>query len=125
MLMTEEQSRAFAAQQKHKALELFARWEVTHAEGRALLGNMDEQAYATLSRDDRHPLDDAAVHRLNRLVLIDEWLMSIFNEPQRRYRWMRAPNDLFNGKSAIEVMLSGELADIERVHDYLKAEVYG
>lgn len=64
------------------------------------------------------------MRRLTLLVLIDKWLMSIFNEPQRRHRWMRAPNDIFNGKSAIEVMVAGDLVGIGRVHGYLKALVY-
>jgi hypothetical protein len=122
--MTDEQLRAFGRQQKGIALELFRLWDVTDAEGCALLGNMEEQTYASFRGEDSHPLDDVLIHQLTLLVRIDEWLSSIFTEPHRRYRWMRAPNDAFNGQSAIEVMLSGALVDIERVHDFLKAEVY-
>ena len=37
-------------------------------------------------------------------------------------RWMQAPNEAFAGRSALDVMLGGELTDLMRVRRYLDAE---
>jgi hypothetical protein len=123
-IMTDEQLDPFKAEQRLKALDLFKRWDINDVEGCALLGKMAAEEYARFCSDGSVDLDDELMRRLTLLVLIAECLSRIFNEPQRRYRWMRAPNDIFDGKSAIDVMLSGQVADIERIHDYLKATVY-
>lgn len=122
--MTDEGLRAFKDEQWLKALDLLKHWDVNIAEGCALLGNMDTEEYARFCNDFTVKLNDELMRRLTLLVLIDERLVSILNEPQRRYRWMRAPNDVVDGKSAIEVMVTSGLAGIEHVHDYLKALVY-
>jgi len=39
-----------------------------------------------------------------------------------RYAWIKAPNDAFGGRSALDVMLGGEMTDLMRVRRYLDAE---
>jgi hypothetical protein len=53
---------------------------------------------------------------------IHKALRIVFAEPQRGYTWIKAPNAAFDGRSALEVMLGGELTDIMRVRRYLDAE---
>jgi hypothetical protein len=53
---------------------------------------------------------------------IHKALRIIFSEPQRGYDWIKAPNATFSGKSALAVMLGGELSDLMRVRRYLDAE---
>ena len=53
---------------------------------------------------------------------IHKALRLIFAEPQRGYDWIKAANAAFGGKSALEVMLGGELTDLMRVRRYLDAE---
>ncbi|WP_148359223.1 MbcA/ParS/Xre antitoxin family protein, partial [Acidocella aminolytica] len=45
-----------------------------------------------------------------------------FKEPARGYGWIKAPNAAFSGRSALDVMLHGELTDLMRVRHYLDAE---
>jgi hypothetical protein len=45
-----------------------------------------------------------------------------FREPQRGYRWIKAGNEAFAGRSALDIMLGGELTDLMRVRRYLDAE---
>jgi uncharacterized protein (DUF2384 family) len=60
--------------------------------------------------------------RLSNIMGIHKALRIIFREPDRAYGWIRASNSAFGGRSAIDVMLSGELTDLMRVRRYLDAE---
>lgn len=60
--------------------------------------------------------------RLSNLLGIHEALRIIFREPARGCAWIKAPNEAFGGRSALEVMLGGELTDLMRVRRYLDAE---
>lgn len=60
--------------------------------------------------------------RLSNIIGIHKALRIIFREPDRAYDWIRASNSTFGGRSAIDVMLSGELTDLMRVRRYLDAE---
>ena len=60
--------------------------------------------------------------RLSNLMGIHKALRLIFREPERGYDWVKAANDAFSGKSALEVMLGGDLTDIMRIRRYLDAE---
>jgi hypothetical protein len=60
--------------------------------------------------------------RLSNLIGIHKGLRIIFREAPRGYAWIKAPNDAFGGRSALDVMLGGELTDLMRVRRYLDAE---
>ena len=104
------------------ALNLFPRWGVTDEQASVLL----DVPPRTLSRwkANRSPgrlrRDDKA--RLSNLMGIHKALRLIFREPQRGYAWIKAPNQVFGGRSALEVMLGGDLTDLMRVRRYLDAE---
>jgi hypothetical protein len=60
--------------------------------------------------------------RLSNLMGIHKALRVIFREPERGYGWIKASNQAFGGRSALDVMLGGELTDLMRVRRYLDAE---
>jgi hypothetical protein len=60
--------------------------------------------------------------RLSNLMGIHKALRIVFNEPPRGYAWIKAPNDAFGGRSALDIMFGGELTDLMRVRRYLDAE---
>ena len=60
--------------------------------------------------------------RLSNLIGLHKALKIIFHEAPRGYAWMKAPNEAFGGRSALDVMLKGELTDLMRVRRYLDAE---
>ena len=60
--------------------------------------------------------------RLSNLMGIHKALRLIFTEPQRGYDWIKCPNSEFGGKSALDIMLGGELTDLMRVRRLLDAE---
>ena len=57
--------------------------------------------------------------RLSNLMGIHKALRITFTDAERGYAWVKRPNDTFDGASALDVMLAGELTDIMRVRRYL------
>lgn len=120
-----------AAAMFRACLRLFARWGVTDAEAAILL----DAAPRTFSRwkagePGRLGRDQKA--RLSNLMGIHKALRIIFRDPERAYGWVRRPNRAFatgqapsapeKERSALDVMLGGDLTDIIRVRRYLDAE---
>ena len=56
------------------------------------------------------------------LMGVHKALRIVFHEPQRGYDWIKAANAAFGGRSALDVMLDGDLTDLMRVRRYLDAE---
>lgn len=103
------------------ALQLFARWGLTDSEAATLL-DMPVRSYRRWKAEGPGRLSRDARARLSNLMGIHKALRIVFAEPQRGYAWIKAPNAAFDGRSALEVMLGGELTDIMRVRRYLDAE---
>jgi uncharacterized protein (DUF2384 family) len=111
-----------AAAMFRAALNLFEKWGVTDDQASLLL-DVPPRTYARWKaerRPGRMGRDDKA--RLSNLMGIHKALRLIFKEPARGYRWVRAPNDAFGGRSALDVMAGGELTDLMRVRRFLDAE---
>lgn len=104
------------------ALNLFRLWGVTDAQA-ALLLDLPPRTFARWKASgdpDRLSRDRKA--RLANLIGIHKALRILFVDPARGYVWVKAGNDAFGGRSALEVMLGGELTDLMRVRRYLDAE---
>lgn len=110
-----------AAAMFRAVVNLFRAWGVTDADAATLL-DLPARTYARWKADGsgRHGRDGKA--RLSNLMGIHKALRIIFHEPQRGYDWVRKPNDMFAGKSALDIMLGGELTDLMRVRRALDAE---
>lgn len=73
-------------------------------------------------------LDGASGERIERAAVlfgIHAALRRIFSDGDRAARWVGAKNAAFGGKSALDVMLAGGLAGMQRVKAYLDAEIVG
>lgn len=102
-------------------LALFGYWRVSDAEAAVLLdiaprtlARRKAGTTGLLSRDQKA--------RLSNLIGIHKALRIIFQDAARAYEWVRRPNDAFSGRTALQVMLGGELTDLMRVRRYLDAE---
>lgn len=102
-------------------LNLFQRWDLTDSEAATLL-DMAPRTLARWKAGTAGRIDRDQRARLSNLVGIHKALRLIFKEAERGYAWIRKPNDAFAGKSALDVMLNGELTDLMRVRRYLDAE---
>jgi uncharacterized protein (DUF2384 family) len=103
------------------AVNLFRAWDLTDEQAASLL-DMPLRTYRRWKAGERGRLDRDKKARLSNLMGIHKALRLIFREPQRGYAWVKAANAAFQGRSALEVMLGGELTDLMRVRRYLDAE---
>lgn len=102
-------------------VRLFALWKLTDAEACILLGGIGARSYARWKAGTfgRAGVDLKA--RLSNLIAIHKALRLLFDDAGRAYGWIKRPNDAFAGRSALEIMLGGELTDLMRVRRYLDA----
>ncbi|MCW5718516.1 MAG: DUF2384 domain-containing protein [Bauldia sp.] len=100
---------------------LFRLWGVTDAEAATIL-DLPRRTYARWKAGDIGRIGRDGKARLSNLLGIHKALRIVFREPVRGYAWIRAPNAAFAGRSALEIMLGGELTDLMRVRRYLDAE---
>jgi uncharacterized protein (DUF2384 family) len=103
------------------ALNLFRLWDVTDEEAATLL-DLPVRTYRRWKAGDVGRLDRDSKARLSNLMGIHKALRIVFREPQRAYAWIKKPNEAFGSRSALDVMLGGELTDLMRVRRYLDAE---
>jgi hypothetical protein len=110
-----------AAAMFRAALNLFHLWDITDEEAATLL-DLPVRTYRRWKAGDIGRIDRDSKARLSNLMGIHKALRIIFREPQRGYAWIKKPNSAFANRSALAVMLGGELTDLMRVRRYLDAE---
>jgi uncharacterized protein (DUF2384 family) len=102
-------------------LNLFRLWGLSDVQAAVLL-NLQDRTFARWKTGALGRLDRDLKARLSNLMGIHKALRIIFREAERGYRWISAPNAAFTDRSALDVMLGGELTDLMRVRRYLDAE---
>ena len=102
-------------------LNLVRLWGVPDEQAASLL-DLPPRTYARWKAAGAGRLGRDGKARLSNLMGIHKALRIIFLDPQRGYDWIKAPNSAFGGRSALAVMLGGELTDLMRVRRYLDAE---
>lgn len=110
-----------AAAMFRATLNLLRHWDVTDEQAGTLL-DMPLRTYRRWKAGELGRIDRDTKARLSNLMGIHKALRLIFREPQRGYAWIHAANDAFGKRSALDVMLGGELTDLMRVRRYLDAE---
>ena len=110
-----------AAAMFRAVVKLLALWSVTDEQA-AILLDTPLRTYRRWKAGDPARIDRDGAARLSNLIGIHKALRIIFREPQRGYAWVNAANEAFGGRSALGVMLGGELTDLMRVRRYLDAE---
>ncbi|RVT90241.1 MbcA/ParS/Xre antitoxin family protein [Sphingomonas crocodyli] len=103
------------------AVQLMSRWDVTDQQAAALL-DTPVRTFRRWKAGELGRMGRDLKARLSNLMGIHKALRIIFNEAERGYRWIKAPNAAFDGRSALDVMLAGELTDLMRVRRYLDSE---
>ncbi|EKF19329.1 MbcA/ParS/Xre antitoxin family protein [Nitratireductor pacificus] len=110
-----------AAAMFRATLNLFRLWGLTDEQAAVLL-DMPVRSYRRWKGGETGRIDRDGKARLSNLMGIHKALRLIFREPQRAYQWIGKPNAAFAGRSALDIMLGGELTDLMRVRRYLDAE---
>jgi hypothetical protein len=98
-------------------------WTLTPAEQMTLLG-VGRSALYQWKQGKVGPLDRHVLERLSYLFGIYAALQLLLPEPLRADEWVRRPNSapIFGGRSALERMLGGQVADLYVVRQYLDAQ---
>lgn len=106
------------------AFNLFRLWKVTDEQAAVIL-DLNRRTLARWKAGDIGRIGRDGKARLSNLMGIHKALRIVFRDPARGYAWVKAPNDAFGGRSALDVMLGGDLTDLMRVRRYLDAERSG
>lgn len=112
---------AEAAAMFRAAVNMFAKWDITDEQAATLL-DLPIRSYRRWKAGEQGRIDRDGKARLSNLMGIHKALRYFFREAGRSYTWIKAPNDAFQGNSALDIMLGGELTDLMRVRRYLDAE---
>jgi hypothetical protein len=112
---------AEAAAMFRAAIRLFQYWGLTDDQAATLL-DLPVRTYRRWKAGEQGRIDRDGKARLSNLMGIHKALRIIFSDAARGYRWIKAGNDAFAGRSALDIMLGGELTDLMRVRRYLDAE---
>lgn len=99
-------------------------WQLSVAEQLTLLGITSRSTYFKWRKEPNPKLPRDTLERLSYLMGIYKALQLLLPDTQAADGWVRRPNDapLFGGKSALERMLSGNVADLYIVRQYLDAQ---
>jgi uncharacterized protein (DUF2384 family) len=104
------------------AFNILDKWQVSAAQAQAILGLPKRTYFAWRKRAPKNP-DRDKLERVSYVLGIWKNLQMIFPDPDAYCTWPKRPNEapLFRGRAPIELMASGRVADLYRVH----ALVYG
>lgn len=102
---------------------LAEQWQLNASEQMVLLG-VGRSALYQWKQGKVGPLDRHVLERLSYLFGIHAALQLLLPDPRRAAEWVRKPNTapLFGGRSALQRMLGGQVADLYVVRQYLDAQ---
>jgi len=109
-------------------LRAFARiaelWHLSVAEQLTLLGIQSRSTYFKWRKDAHARVPRDTLERLSYLLGIYKSLQLLLPDIEAADQWIRRPNaePLFGGRSALDRMLSGNVADLYQVRQYLDAQ---
>jgi antitoxin Xre/MbcA/ParS-like protein len=109
-------------------LRAFARiaevWGLSVAEQQRLLGVTSRSTYFKWKKDPQVRLPRDTLERLSYLLGIYKALQILLPQAHAADEWVRRPNQepLFGGRSALERMLSGNVADLYLIRQYLDSQ---
>ena len=112
---SDEESQAM----QRAVINLFDRWDLNDEQAAILLGGIAPRTYQRWKSDEYGRVGVDLAARLSNLLGIHKALRLLFKEATRGYRWIQTPNAAFDERSALDIMLGGQLTDLMRVRRYL------
>ncbi|WP_349431012.1 MbcA/ParS/Xre antitoxin family protein (plasmid) [Methylomarinum sp. Ch1-1] len=119
-----------SAQVSKSALKTFfniaSAWELSVEEGMKLLGLDSRSIYLSWKkRPELVRLDSGKLERLSYIFGIYKALQVLLPNPESADEWIKRPNSAapFQGMSALDRMLSGDVADLYVVREYLDGQL--
>jgi hypothetical protein len=110
---------AEAKAMQRAVLRLFEHWGISDVDAAVILGGIAPRTVSRWRAGDLGRATRDLADRMSLLLGIHKALRIIFEEPQRGYQWIKAPNEAFGGQSALDILRRGGMADIARLRSYL------
>jgi uncharacterized protein (DUF2384 family) len=96
-------------------------WDLSTEQQIKLLGSPGRSTYFRWRKDGGDVSADT-LERISHLGSVYKALGILLDSPEAAVRWIRRPNRFFEGASALDIMLTGNLSDIIRVRQYVDAQ---
>lgn len=96
-------------------------WELNTDQQIKLLGSPARSTYFRWRKDGGEVSVDTT-ERISHLGSIYKALQILLDTPGDADRWIRKSNRFFDGATALDIMLSGNLSDIIKVRNYVDAQ---
>ena len=99
-------------------------WDLSIAEQLTLLGLSSRSTYFKWRKEPQVRLPRDTLERISYLLGIYKALQLLLPDTRAADEWIRRPNEaaVFGGRSALDRMLSGNVADLYIVRQYLDAQ---
>lgn len=99
-------------------------WDLSVEEQMILLGLSARSTFFKWKKDANAVLPKDTLERISYIIGIYKALQILLSNEKAADEWVKKPNEapLFSGKSALERMLSGQVADLFLVRQYLDSE---
>jgi uncharacterized protein (DUF2384 family) len=94
-------------------------WSLTSEQMLILLGEPSTSLFYKWKRGDVSNLPKDTLERISYLSGVYKALHIIFEEKNQADSWIKRPSTDFNGKSALDVMLGGNVVDLAGIRKYL------
>lgn len=96
-------------------------WDLSTDEQITLLGSPGRSTFFKWKKSGGN-LPHDTIERISHLLGIYKSLQIVLPEPDSADAWVKKPNAYFDNRSALEVMLDGNVVDIYKVREYLDAQ---
>lgn len=99
-------------------------WKLSSKEQMKLLGSPPRSTFYKWRHGEHVVLPNDVLERISYIFGIYSALQVLLPRPEAADAWIKKPNDapLFGGRSALDRMLSGQVADLFVVRQYLDSE---
>lgn len=109
------------------AIEMFmniagSEWALPEKDMRVLLGEPSRSTFYNWRSGKVSNISRDTLERVSYIAGIYKALHILFPLPEQANAWIKKPNTSFASKSALDVMLAGNVMDLARVRRYLDAQ---
>lgn len=94
-------------------------WGVDNDVARTLLGSPGRSTFFSWKKGQGGPLSRDALERVSYVIGIYKGLQILFPVPAQADAWPSKPNEAFGGRSALDRMAAGNVADLHAVRAYV------
>lgn len=113
---------AEAQAMQRAVINLFDRWKLTENQAATLLGGINPRTFHRWKKGEYGRTSVDLNARMSNLMGIHKALRLLFKDALRGYAWIHRSNQVFSGRSALNIMLNGSFTDLMRVRHYLNAQ---